>query len=176
MHLRAYLDAQCVYGSGSRERATTSRKGLESGISPGLFAVVPQKTETCPRILHRLLTHSLSNRRCLIRSLTRSPTGQAASTALPTLPRPRLLSELSCHLHRPATPHRGTARGIQADTSRCRPRRGETDHRRCLCVEGFCDIQGWGSDGTRVEWQRTREGRCVRDRANGYFVTATHLV
>jgi len=55
----------------------------------------------------------------------------------------------------------------------------DVDEKRIAeCVEAICDIQGWGSDGKRVECQGTREGegcvdlgvRCLRDRANGRFV------
>jgi len=34
---------------------------------------------------------------------------------------------------------------------------------RYLCVGAFCDIQGWGSDGKRVECQGTREGELLSD-------------
>ena len=38
----------------------------------------------------------------------------------------------------------------------------DVEEKRTAEGEAFCDIQGWGSDGNRVEYQGTREGEgCV---------------
>jgi len=90
--------------------------------------------------------------------------------------RPRLhpgyhLSELSYHLHRSTTPHRGTARSVQVVAYGRR-------RRKKRIADGVCgrpsvsDMQGWGSGGKRVGCQgtlthfRSRRGAAVSgDRA-----------
>ena len=172
VHLRAYLDAQCVYGSVSGPQPR----------GPGIqYHRVYSPFRTCPRILHQLfdsltvkpaLSENSAFDSSLARPQTRPPPPQRLHSPDPGYPAPDLATaSLNSHgrLHRPA-------RGVHGDTRRCRPRRGEMDDRRCLCVKAFCDIQGWGSDGARVKWQRTREGESCVDLRRGRCLRSLFLI